>query len=210
MKSSALKFLKDIETINISQITLDIENELAEINDYNCQFSFGSDDDIFKNVTEILNDANFYDIDTITRIGNPCFYWCGVLTAEPWCDLQMEEEEILNLILQDFIDVMHDEKGNVIINFHNNSKSKLYRFFYKYRDGYGLNIPYSINDMLRKLEKWIIKELNDNTGEYSKIGTWESEIHKKCSECDEHYNSFDDNEFSECPECKVELEYCEY
>jgi hypothetical protein len=210
MKNSALQFVKDIESIDISEMTLEIENEIAEINDFQYQFSFGSTEDIFRNISEILNDADFYDIETISSYGNPVFYWCGVLTAEPWCDLQMEEEEILNLILQDFINVMYDNEGNVIIGFHNNSKSKLYRFFLKYRDGYGLNIPYSINTMLEKLSNWIKKELSDNTGEYSKIGTWEAEIHKECPQCDEYYNSFDDDEFTECPDCKVELEYCEY
>jgi len=163
-----LEFEKDINPINAYQIFLDIENEIAEINEYDWQFSFGDESNLVAVIQDVIKKIDFYNIDTITRFGNPVFYWCGMFTLEPFDQLEMEEEDIANLIVKYHLKI--DTSDGILIKFVNNSKSPLYRFFRKYNDGFGLNVPTSINTVLDRAEKWMKGYINDNM---ERFGEWE-------------------------------------
>lgn len=197
-KKSAIEFIQDIEPINFSNELLEIENKLAELNDYNFQFSFGSDEDIKRILSELLEESDFYNIDIVNDYG---FYWSGILFEYPFSELNQAEETVLNMIKNDFL-FIDDSNEGIKLSFKNNSKSKLYKFFYKYRDGAGENIPTAINNMMRKLKKWMLEKINKNPDSY---GTWYEEITKICSGCGETFSSFEESELKKCESCGEDL-----
>jgi hypothetical protein len=163
------QFIKDVEFIDINKMCSDIETVLPECNE-DWQFSFGNSKDIVKHIKAILEKADFREIDSISSYGQPVFYWCGCLTAEPWQDLEMEEEDILNAIVKHHLFIDDDAENGIRIVFRANLESPLQKFFTKNSNGYGLNVPYGINSMLHFLGKWIKTQLNENLDRY---GSWE-------------------------------------
>jgi hypothetical protein len=120
-------------------------------------------------VQDTLKNLDFWNYDYVTNYG---FGWSGILTLEPFNTLTNkfgEEEDILNLIKDEHLKLVQTENG-LILRFHNPVKSPLYRFFNKHKqDGYGGNIPYSINALLSKIGKYLEKEFLYN---FSSYGEW--------------------------------------
>ena len=164
MKKQSLDFMADIKPVDIYETILDIENDFDERNDYNWQISFGSEKDIVSMLEDVISEMDFYNVDYITRYGS--WYWCGVLCEEPWCELgYYDEEYILNLIVKYHI-IVNNNHG-IFITFKNNTQSPLYRFFLKYRDGYGGNIPHDINSVLYNIKKFVKAYLEKNGDRYA-------------------------------------------
>jgi hypothetical protein len=191
-----ISFIGDVNSYNISDMICNIEEELREINNHDWDFSFGGDDSITETIKRILSEADFNNIDLLHDFG--C-YWCTCLTSEPfegtrWAD----EESFLNNVKDYHLAIRQDIEKGLILYFKNNSKSPLYKFFLKHRDGYGGNIAYSINAGLNKLWKYIKKDLRKNADNY---GTWYEGGY--CENCSCMFYE----ESGKCPECGGELTY---
>ena len=184
----------ELKRVDLYSEILDIENDLLELNDSNWSWSMGSEQDILRVLNDLLDDFDFYKVDYLHDYE---FMWCGILHEWPFSELDMSEETILNTILQDFIYVEYD-KGIYLSCKPTNSKSKLYKFFYKHKEDAGGNFEYAINDMLHTISKYIIKKIKDDPDRY---GDWEEAIYPTCPECggEPHYCE-SETEF-ECPDC---------
>lgn len=193
-----LDFIKDIKEYNISSMICDIEEDIRDRNNYEYDFSFGSDGDICNTIYKILEKIDFNNLDLIHDFGG---YWCTCLTEEPFneiCESKYTEEEFFNLVKEHHLRIKSGKDLELVLYFKNNSKSPLYRFFLKHKDGYGGNIAYSITAGLNKLWKAIQKELRNNADDYGKFtqGGY-------CNTCE--CMMYDDSGI--CPDCKSELEY---
>jgi hypothetical protein len=159
-----------IQELNISNI---MDSVIEKYFDPDWYFELNSDwKDI---VIKTLKNLDFCDYDYITNYG---FYWSGVLTYEPFNALTPkfgEEEEILNIIKDEHLKLV-DTKDGLVLRFYNPVKSPLYRFFNKHKqDGYGGNIPYSINALLSKIGKYLEKEFSYNLSSYGEWHEYEYE-----------------------------------
>ena len=79
----ALQYLDEIEKTDLKEIFEDEESHIVEINDGECGFSFGDDDEILRISTEIFNELNFYNVQYVQEYGKPTWYWCGILCEFP-------------------------------------------------------------------------------------------------------------------------------
>lgn len=149
----------------IGSLVEPIEEALLQDNE---QYSMGSSSKIASTLQSIMDKIDFWDIDYIQRYGS--VYWCGILTAEPFGELDDSEENILNLIKEHHLMVKDHKKTGVFIEFIPNTKSPLYRFFYRHRDGYGLNIPASVNLLIRTIVLHMKRVITDSPDAY---GAWE-------------------------------------
>lgn len=189
-----LAFAGEIDEVDITRRLQKIEQELDNMNGGEWAFSFGDYSDIVSLVKTALERADFYIIEHISDWG---FYWCGCLTAEPWGDLHAGEEWILNLLVKHHMVVRRDDKG-VFLGFKNPTKSPLYRFFLKHRDGYGGNVAAGIGSMMYHLVEWMVKCWNSDLDRY---GTW-----FPCGYCTKCECGFYTDE-GVCPECGSHLTY---
>jgi hypothetical protein len=169
----ALQYLDEIEKTDLKEIFEDEESHIVEINDGECGFSFGDDDEILRISTEIFNELNFYNVQYVQEYGKPTWYWCGILCEFPWEELNMEEETILNLIKKYHLCVIKKD-DKIYIEFNNPTKSPLYKFFYKYRDGYGENIPHNINSIIHFFNKYLKAKLIKDPERYGNF--YENEV----------------------------------
>lgn len=158
-------YKEKINEINISDIFGTLMQE-----SYDPEWSFNLEQDWMQKLNEKLQDLNFYFYDYTSSYGS---FWSGILTLEPFdrlTDTIGREETILNVIREHHIKMEENQDGFVIVRFHNPSSSPLYRFFNQYKeDGFGENIPYSINALLNKIEEYLKEELTRNMTYY---GEW--------------------------------------
>ena len=188
-KCAIKDIIDELDTFNLMDDVLAREEEMLELNNHDFMWSMGGQDEIIRVFTDLIeDDADFWNINHISDFG---FYWCGCLTLEPWCELELEEETILNQIVKYHVVVGDD----CVMRFANNPKSPLYRFLLKYRDGWGGNIPHSINAMLYRLHVWLLKQIEDA----DRYGSWTQLAY--CEKCECGYFSDD----YKCPECKTEF-----
>lgn len=188
-----LQFTDELMTINAVELVREIEREVAEQNGYQWILTFGSDNDIIYKVNEIIENIDDYGWDyimynTIKLI--PCY------PLYPWIDISDNEDTITDILLEHHIRV----NKNGIVEFYNHTKSPLYRFFLKHRDGYGGNIPYSINAVMMMLEKLIEDVMLDEyyierNGKWIPLGY--------CVDCEAGFYE----QSGVCPDCDSELEY---
>lgn len=159
-------YKEQIKVINISEI---LDNMIYETYE-DPEWQFNLEDDWMEKLQGKLEDLNFYFYDYTNNYGS---YWSGVLTLEPFDRLENtigREESILNEIKKHHIKMEFNQDLGVIVRFHNPTSSPLYRFFNQYKeDGFGENIPYSINVLLNKIEKYLTDELRTNMTYY---GEW--------------------------------------
>jgi ssDNA-binding Zn-finger/Zn-ribbon topoisomerase 1 len=192
-----------VYTIDITKMIWEIEGEIAELNDFNWFWGFSKPDTIKALLEEAIDQIDFYQIDYATNLG---FYWCGILTAEPWCELYEEEETILNVLLHKHTELVIDD-GNLVLRFKQNPDSLCHPVFRDYPGGYGGNIPHSVNDMLLKVEEIIRKTLKDSIadGGYmsNKWGEWGQEYY--CDNCDECHIIMWSEPYTHCPHCGHEF-----
>lgn len=137
-----------VETINISEI----------INKVYPSYDWKIKEDLEDEIKKVLDELDFNEYDYMF-VSNS--YWCGILTAVPFNEIteNRSEEDVLNLI-KEFHTKIEIVDGEYIIRFVNPSKSPLYRFFNKYKkDGYGWNVPYSINGCFQKIQEYLEKEI---------------------------------------------------
>lgn len=157
---------KEINAINISEIISESLDNILELNNYEWGIVLNSD--WTELLAKTIANINFWNLETITDYGT---YWCGVLTAEPFDSLERfgEEEDILNLIKNHHFHLVTTD--NVLeLKFKNPTSSPLYRFFNKHKeDGYGGNVPYSVNVLLNKIENFIKMELSNNILKYGEL-----------------------------------------
>jgi len=171
-----IEFYDEIKPINVSKMIEEIQENHAERNNYDWFWTIGDEKEVVKVVERIIEEADFYNIDYMFT--SKC-YWCGILTADPWNELNMSEEETLNLIAHNHIKVTTDKDG-ISLTFYPNTKSPLYKLFRKYPDGYGENISSGINGVIRKLRDFINKRLSEHSDDY---GTWTENCDNE--ECEE-------------------------
>ena len=186
--------LTEIKRIDLYEQILDMEENLLELNNYEYAWSMGSEQDMLKILNDLLDDFNFYKVDYTHDYG---VYWSGILPEFPFSEVDLSEEHLLNLIPQDFIYIEYD-KGIYLSCKPTNSKSSLYRFFYKHREDSGGNFEYAINDMLRTISKWMIKKIKENPDRY---GEWEQAIHPLCIKCGETFQAWESETTLDCPNC---------
>lgn len=134
-------------------------------------YAFHLYDNWVKRLQTTLEEFDFYDYHYLQG-GHA--YWCGILTAEPFDSLLNkygDEESILNEIKNHHLQFIERQNGEVLLQFINPTKSPLYRFFNRYKeDGYGDNIPYSINQLMNTIEKYLTEKLINELDEY---GEWQ-------------------------------------
>lgn len=155
---------KEVREIDINNI---IVSSLKECSDPEYQFVLHEEFDVL--VNEKLKELDFNDYDYMFRTNS---YWCGILTAEPFDSLMINytEEEVLNIIKDYHLEIMSEDNNHWFLKFKNSTKSPLYRFFNKHKvDGYGLNIPYSINCLINKVEEYLQEDMNENLEEYGQF-----------------------------------------
>ena len=169
MTCKSLEFEEELtNSINMTELVQGKQDDIWERSltiDNDGYFNFYKANEIAK---MILDKLDFWYIDTLMI--NTSVYWCGMLTAEPWDELGCSEETIANWINEYHLEIVLDKTNNCIIRFKNNSKSPLYRFFRKYRDGYGENISYSLDSIFMKIKQHMEYLLDYKTQDY---GTWE-------------------------------------
>ena len=158
-------YKEQIKDINISDVLGTLIEEA-----YDPEWQFNMDENWMEKLQEKLEDLNFYFYDYTSNYGS---YWCGILTLEPFDRLENtigREETILNEIKKHHIKMEYNQDEGVVVRFHNPTSSPLYRFFNQYKeDGFGENIPYSINALMNKIEKYLKDELETNMTYY---GEW--------------------------------------
>ena len=184
----------ELKRVDLYSQILDIENDLLELNNYDWSWSMGSEKDILRILNDLLDDFDFYSVDYLHDYG---VYWCGILPDWPFSELDMSEETILNIMLHDFIVVTQD-KGIYLSCKPTNSKSKLYRFFYKHREDSGGNFEYAINDILNVISKWMIKKIKDDADRY---GEWEQAVYPVCPKCEQSCHHWESSDVFECFTC---------
>ena len=188
---------ENMRTINLTVKLGNIEQEILKANNFDWMFQFDVPYTLTK-VQEILDKVNFWYEGCLYFVSD--VYWCGCLTLEPWCDLELPEEDILNKLLKYHTQIaeVNDEH---VIRFMMNPKSPLHEFFLKYQDGYGGNIPYSSGAMRWKVEEVIDRYLEK---ELENQGTCLGEGYSAmfCSECGVSFFGY-----KKCPECDTELEW---
>lgn len=189
-------FVENIKSDNLLNMVCDVEEHLREINNHDWECSFGSQDDIASTLQDIMDRIDFFSENIITDYG---FYWCGILSYDPWSVIQGKydgEEGILNLIKEHHLLVVNRESDGVFIEFVPNAQSPLYKFLLKHsNDGWEGNIESDINAVIRRIIKIMKKELGENTERY---GTWYQSMYCPSCEC----WTFSDDK---CPECGGEL-----
>lgn len=154
-----------INELNVTDILFD---SLERIREYSPEWYLKLEENWVEKFEEKYKKIDFYHQNIINDYG---VYWCGVLTAEPFDCLmeQYTEEDILNLIKNHHL-IMSQTDNGLVIQFKNPTSSPLYRFFNKHKeDGFGENIPYSVNGLINKLENILQKELSENLEYY---GEW--------------------------------------
>lgn len=191
-----------MKQINVSNIMHEIERELLELNDGEWEWRFFSPEKIKPMLEEVIDQIDFYLIDYIFDYG---VYWCGILTLEPWCELDRCEETILNELLRKNTElvVSNDE---LILRYKENPESFCHKIFEKYPDGFGGNIEASFNGVLNRVEKIIEKTLNDNVSERepaNKWGEWGQDSY--CAACDARHTVFWSDP-PHCPDCNQEYQ----
>jgi len=192
-KEPTLQFIDEIDKVNLLEEVYKIQDEISEYNNFDYELSFGGEKNIIRLLKEEMEDIDFYTFDYTNDFG---FYWCGILTDDPFSTLEMEEEHVLNLITRHHLRI--NPEG--IIEFYNPTTSPLYRFFLQNRDGSGGNISYSVNAIIRKIKKVICKEFKDDR--FIELhGTWIESGY--CPDCECYYCVID----GRCPDCNEPLEY---
>ena len=167
--------MEKIKGINVSDILSRFDRE---IDGETCGYIYYIDSNkILPWLKDFISRATFWETSnrpSIPYIMGSRVYWCGCLTAEPWCDLDMDEPDILDIILHDHTDVRKNENGEIVVEFVKNSKSELGKFFWHNRDGYGGNVSYSIESMYLRLADAIVKavEYDLENGRGDKYGSW--------------------------------------
>jgi hypothetical protein len=89
-------------------------------------------------------------------------YWSGILYVQPFYELtdQWSEEEILNHFIH-----YHAYVEDATIKFQYNTKSPLNDFLLKYKeDGFGWNVPSSIDTCFKKAAERCLHLLKINEG----------------------------------------------
>ena len=188
-----LKFIDELITINAVDLVHKIERDVAEFNGHEWILTFGNNNDIIYKVNEIIDNIDNYDWAYIMHkhISMMPYY-----PLYPWLDISDNEDTITDILLEHHIRV----NKNGIVEFYNHTKSPLYRFFLKYRDGYGGNISYSINTVMQTLEKLIEDVMLDEyyierNGKWIPLGY--------CVDCEAGFYE----QSGVCPDCDSELEY---
>lgn len=158
-------YKEQIKVINISDIIGNLFDET-----YNSDWQFQLDKNWIEKLEDKLKELDFYSHNYISDYG---VYWCGVLTLEPFDRLENtigREEDILNEIKNHHLKMEYNNEEGVILRFYNPTSSPLYRFFNQHKeDGFGQNVPYSVNALLYKIEKFLKYELETNITYY---GEW--------------------------------------
>lgn len=161
-------YKEQIKDINISEV---LDTMFCDTHDPDWYFVL--EDNWMEKLKAKLEDLNFYFYDFTSNYGS---YWCGILTLEPFdrlADTIGCEETILNMIREHHIKMEETKEKGVVVRFYNPTSSPLYRFFNQYKeDGFGLNIPYSINSLMNKIEGYLTEELRNNLTYY---GEWMQE-----------------------------------
>jgi hypothetical protein len=160
---------KEIKDINITNL---LGNALEE--SFDPDWELDLKDNWMDVLEEKLHKLDFFEHNYISDYGS---YWCGVLTLEPFDTLteKYTEEEILNLIKNHHFAMLHTNDGTVL-RFQNPTSSPLYRFFNKHKeDGFGLNVTYSVNGLLSKIESFLKSELETNLSNYGEWIPYEDE-----------------------------------
>lgn len=155
---------KEVREIDVDEI---ITSALE--GNYNPEYQFALNDDFGSDIMESLKELDFNDYDYMFTTA--C-YWCGILTAEPFDRLMFNytEEDILNIIKDYHLELIEKESNHLFIRFKNPTKSPLYRFFNQHKvDGYGLNVPYSVNGLINKVEEYLKKDMSENLEHYGQF-----------------------------------------
>jgi hypothetical protein len=190
-----IPFIEEIEPVSITQMLWEYGEELEELNNHDYQFSFNHNNFLVKQIRELIKTIDFFDFNYIYDYG---VYWCGCLMSEPWGDLDMDEETILNLLLHKHTEVYLVGENSIHTRFMMNEESPLHKFFLKYCDGYGQNISASYKSMRRKALDRMMKKIKDDLERY---GDWIEIGH--CGNCGVCF--FEEN--GKCPECQSDLTY---
>ena len=126
-------------------------------------------------------------------LGGGNTFWQGILSLEPWCELKMEEESILELILHHHLFTNGED---VFFDF--NKESPIDKFLRKHWDG---DCIINIHSILRRVVRGAIEMLEKDDDQYPKyLEVVSSGYCRKC-EC----SSFADD--GKCFECRGVLEY---
>lgn len=188
---------ENLRTINLTVKLGNIEQEIIEANNDEWMFQFNVPYTI-RRIQDVLDELNFWYEGCLYFVSD--VYWSGCLTAEPWCKLELPEEDILNKLLKYHTEIT-TTNGEHVIRFKMNTKSPLHKFFLEHQDGYGGNIPYSYGAMLWKVEeaidRYLEKELEN---QHTRLGVGYSAMF--CGECGVSYFGYE-----KCPECDTELEW---
>ena len=193
-----IPFVDEIKPIQLTQDLYEYQEELSDLNNYDYQFVWNTPKFLIKQLQEYFSELDFFLVDYVYDYG---VMWCGCLTAEPWGDLDMCEETILNILLHDHTIIRFvPDTEYMVIDFKMNNQSPLHKFFVNNRDGDGQNISSSYHSMLRKAyyALWVkIKKDPERYGEFIPAGY--------CDNCG--FSTFEYNRWGECNECGFELQY---
>lgn len=155
--------MDEIEPIYFSQLLDSLNEDNAED-----EWSLVPHDGIKEIIEERIRSLDYHSHGYIT---GSHVYWSGILTLEPFDDLYDRfdcEEAILNAIKDNNLKVSSSPEG-LKVEFHNPHTSPLYEFFNTYKDGFGGNIPSSIQGLLSNIEKFLKEDIIENTEVY---GIW--------------------------------------
>lgn len=162
-----LEFTKELYRLDAVELVNETINEINEYNHNGYSFTLGSKDKIVELVRELVDATQWVEVvEADIYMGILSLY-----TYFPWREIGSNEDYITKLIVDNHIRV--DRDGWV--EFYNPTKSPLYRFFLKHREGYGGNISSSINSILLAIKRVIERDIRSEWF-LDKNGAWKEEV----------------------------------
>ncbi|MGF0347635.1 hypothetical protein ACQR3P_28760 [Rhodococcus sp. IEGM1300] len=154
----------NIEDVNVTALFAHLHEQNTEE-----QWRFVLSDDYRKTLQLKLDMLDFHHRNYISDYGT---FWHGVLYEHPFHTLygvHKSEADILNIIKNHHLRLWKTPEG-LLLSFFNPQDSPLHGFFKEHElDGYGLNVPASIQSLLYKVRDHLIEDIKVNTSDY---GSW--------------------------------------
>lgn len=195
-------FQDELQELNLTLMVREIEGEIYEFNNFEWAWRYIPPQKMLPKIKELVNGVNFYEIGTGLIVTKA--YWCGLLTAVPWCELEEQEETLCNELLHKNSEVVLED-DQIKIRFRMNESSLCHPIFVNYPDGYGGNIAYSYNNVLWKIKEpihdFLKKQIPENTL-YNRWGEWHQAV--ACQACHQ-ITMIGPHDRNECPNCHQPL-----
>lgn len=148
-------------------------------------------------IKRLLKDYNGQmNVVTGTSWGSDGYFWQGILSYDPWYELKMSEDSIIETILRHH--VFYDADANIFFDW--NPVSPLNHWL-KHQWGIENDVSVNVHTIVRRVLQGIMEVLNKDDDRYPKYHKWVQSGH--CPKCDAWMCS----PTGHCFECETELTY---